>query len=74
MINELEVFSYIQNFPVIQIILGIIALFWILFSFSITYHWIVYGRNILLTIIVLILYYGVSLFLIGSLLSRLSYV
>lgn len=74
MINELDIFSYIQNFPILQIILGILGLFWILFSFSIAYHWIFYGRNTPLTILVLILYFGVSLFIIGSLLHQLSYV
>jgi hypothetical protein len=74
MTNAADVLVYIQNLPVISIISGVVALFWIIFSFSITYHWLVYGRNILVSIFVLILYFGVSLFLIGSILTHLSHV
>ncbi len=66
--------QYIQDLPIVSIVSGIIALFWIIFSFSITYHWLVYGRNIIISILVLIAYYGVSLFLIGMILSEMPYV
>tara|TARA_B100000745_G_C20154816_1_gene395730 strand:- start:12499 stop:12723 length:225 start_codon:yes stop_codon:yes gene_type:complete len=66
--------QYIQDLPIVSLVSGIVALFWIIFSFSITYHWLVYGRNIVISILVLIVYYGVSLFLIGMIVSEMPYV
>lgn len=66
--------QYIQALPILPILSGIVALFFIVFSFSITYHWFVYGRNIITSTLILILYYGVSFFLLGSILSKLPYV
>ncbi|XKT74876.1 MAG: hypothetical protein ACJKSS_01805 [Patescibacteria group bacterium UBA2103] len=66
--------TFLQTLPVISILSGVLLIFFIIFSFSITYHWIVYSRNPIRMVIVLILYYGVSLFLIGSIVSSLSYV
>tara|TARA_B100000508_G_scaffold60333_1_gene46997 strand:- start:64850 stop:65074 length:225 start_codon:yes stop_codon:yes gene_type:complete len=66
--------QYIQDLPIVSLVSGIVALFWIIFSFSITYHWLVYGRNIVISILVLIAYYGVSLFLIGMIVSKMPYV
>ena len=74
MTDVASLLQYIQNLPVLSILSGIVALFWALFSFAITYHWLVYSRNLVISIIILILYYGISLFLIGSILENLSYV
>jgi len=74
MTNVADVLVYIQNLPLVQIVSGAVALFWIIFSFSMAYHWLVYGRNIFVSIFVLILYFGVSLFLIGLILTNLSHV
>ncbi|MBL1433996.1 hypothetical protein COB87_000240 [Candidatus Wolfebacteria bacterium] len=67
-------FLIIQNLPIASIATTIIAIIWIFFSFSITYHWVVYSRNIIISAVVLALYYGVSLFLIGSILTKIAYV
>jgi len=74
MTDVVGLLQYLQDISVVSVLAAIVAIFWIIFSFSITYHWLVYGRNIVVSILVLILYYGVSLFLIGSIVSKLAYV
>lgn len=69
--NDLSsLFPFLESIPVVPIVSGVVLLFWIIFSFSITYHWVVYSRNPVAMAFVLVLYYGVSLFLIGSIVSN----
>ena len=74
MTSVADILPYIQNLPIISILSGAVAFFWLIFSFSMAYHWLVYGRSLFVSIFVLILYFGMSLFLIGLLLTNLSYV
>lgn len=63
--NTPEVVTFLTTLPILSIVSWLIVIIYIFFSFAITYHWVLYSRNIILTALVLSIYYGVSLFLIG---------
>lgn len=69
--GEIDIIGLSNSIPFVLIFSWIIALFWIVFSFAITYHWVVYTRNIVATILALSIYYGVSLALIGLIVTNL---
>lgn len=62
------------QFPILEILVGAVALFWFIFSIIYIYHWVHYGRNPLMTIIVCGLYALISLTLLGFIISQLLYV
>lgn len=69
--TDIDIIALSSNIPFLSIFSWIIAIFWIVFSFAITYHWILYSRNIVTTVLALSIYYGVSLALIGLIVTNL---
>ena len=62
-----------SGIPLVPIGLGVLAVVFLFFSFSMTYHWVLYNKSVSMTVGVLATYYGVSLALIGFILISLAY-
>lgn len=72
--NIPPVVQTILNLPLIEFLVGAVVLFWIIFSLIYIYHWVHYGRNILVSMVVIGIYLLTSLALIGFIVIQLLYV
>lgn len=72
--NIPPVVQTILNLPLIEFLVGAVVLFWIIFSLIYIYHWVHYGRNLLVSMVVVGIYLFASLALIGFIVIQLLYV
>ena len=67
-------FTLLTTLPIIPLITGFLVICFVIFSFAITYHWFVYSRTLVGIVVVLFLYYAISLLLIGRIITTVPYV
>jgi len=63
------VFTYLSQYPIGWLVFVVVGTLWALYSLVLLYHWFRYGVSPLAILVAMILYFGVSLSLLGTLLT-----